>query len=126
MVTPPPVKLPDAGWVELDAAAVQSAHESMADMGIDGLVPVAQKIGMEQVAHLDEEGLQRYMKEAVTVSNDSPVLLDRFLDDAVEMDVDAMPLVRIPGATISAGVAVAFDTPVRDDVRGWIGLRWSN
>ena len=39
---------------------------------------------------IDEEGLRRYMKEAVTVSNDSPVLLDRFLDDAVEMDVDAI------------------------------------
>jgi len=38
----------------------------------------------------NEEGLQRYMKEAVSVSNDSPVLLDRFLDDAVEMDVDAI------------------------------------
>jgi carbamoyl-phosphate synthase large subunit len=38
----------------------------------------------------DEEGLRRYMKEAVSVSNESPVLLDRFLDDAVEMDVDAI------------------------------------
>jgi SNF2 family DNA or RNA helicase len=54
------VKLPDSGWVELDAAAVQSAHEAMADMGVDGLVPVAQKIGLEQVAHLDEEGLERF------------------------------------------------------------------
>jgi len=34
--------------------------------------------------------LSRYMKEAVTVSNDSPVLLDRFLNDAVEVDVDAI------------------------------------
>lgn len=54
------VKLPDAGWVELDPAAVQSAHESMAEMGIDGLLPVAQKIGLEQVAHLDEQALQRF------------------------------------------------------------------
>ncbi len=38
----------------------------------------------------NEEELQRYMREAVTVSNDSPVLLDRFLDDAVEVDVDAI------------------------------------
>ena len=38
----------------------------------------------------NEADLQRYMKEAVSVSNDSPVLLDRFLDDAVEMDVDAI------------------------------------
>ncbi len=54
------VKLPDAGWVELDSNAVQSAHEAMAEMGVDGLVPVARKIGLEQVAHLDEAGLQRF------------------------------------------------------------------
>jgi len=54
------VKLPDSGWVELDSAAVQNAHEAMADMGVDGLIPVAQKLGMEQVAHLDEEGLKRF------------------------------------------------------------------
>ncbi|PKM05583.1 MAG: carbamoyl-phosphate synthase large subunit, partial [Gammaproteobacteria bacterium HGW-Gammaproteobacteria-7] len=35
-----------------------------------------------------EEDLARYMREAVKVSNDSPVLLDRFLDHAVEVDVD--------------------------------------
>jgi len=34
--------------------------------------------------------LQHYMKTAVSVSNDAPVLLDRFLDDAVEVDVDAI------------------------------------
>jgi len=33
--------------------------------------------------------LERYMREAVRVSNDSPVLLDRFLNDATEVDVDA-------------------------------------
>jgi carbamoyl-phosphate synthase large subunit len=37
-----------------------------------------------------EEELKRYMREAVKVSNDSPVLLDRFLDDAIEVDVDAI------------------------------------
>ena len=34
--------------------------------------------------------LEHYMKTAVSVSNDAPVLLDRFLDDAVEVDVDAI------------------------------------
>ncbi|MCF8192557.1 MAG: ATP-grasp domain-containing protein, partial [Burkholderiales bacterium] len=34
--------------------------------------------------------LERYMREAVKVSNDSPVLLDRFLNDAIEVDVDAI------------------------------------
>ncbi len=38
----------------------------------------------------DEKDLRRYMREAVKVSNDSPVLLDRFLDDAIEVDVDAI------------------------------------
>ena len=38
----------------------------------------------------EEADLQRYMREAVKVSNDSPVLLDRFLNDAIEIDVDAI------------------------------------
>ncbi|HYE33852.1 carbamoyl-phosphate synthase large subunit [Methylocaldum sp.] len=38
----------------------------------------------------NDEDLSRYMREAVSVSNESPVLLDRFLDDAIEMDVDAI------------------------------------
>jgi len=44
--------------------------------------------GMEIV--YNEEELSRYMKTAIQVSNDSPVLLDRFLDDAIEVDVDAI------------------------------------
>jgi thymidine kinase len=54
------VKLPDAGWVELDAQAVQAAHETMAELGVEGLSSNGQKIGLEQVAHLSEEGLQRF------------------------------------------------------------------
>jgi len=42
-----------------------------------------------EIVH-DVEDLQRYMREAVSVSNDSPVLLDRFLDDAIEVDIDAI------------------------------------
>src|SRR5690625_4290907 len=37
-----------------------------------------------------EDELRRYMREAVEVSNDSPVLLDHFLDYAIEIDVDAI------------------------------------
>jgi superfamily II DNA or RNA helicase len=54
------VKLPNAGWVELDTHAVQGAHEAMADMGLDGLVAVPQKVGMEHVAHLGEEEFTRF------------------------------------------------------------------
>ena len=38
----------------------------------------------------DETALRRYMTEAVKVSNDSPVLLDYFLDRAIEVDIDAV------------------------------------
>lgn len=38
----------------------------------------------------NEDELRRYMTDAVSVSNESPVLLDRFLDDAIEVDVDAI------------------------------------
>ncbi len=37
-----------------------------------------------------EEELKRYMREAVKVSNDSPVLLDHFLNSAIEVDIDAV------------------------------------
>ncbi|MBS7405684.1 MAG: carbamoyl-phosphate synthase large subunit, partial [Oxalobacter sp.] len=42
-----------------------------------------------EIVH-DQTGLERYMREAVKVSNDSPVLLDRFLNDAIEVDVDCI------------------------------------
>lgn len=42
-----------------------------------------------QIVH-DEKGLLRYMKEAVQASPDHPVLLDRFLNQAIELDVDAL------------------------------------
>jgi carbamoyl-phosphate synthase large subunit len=42
-----------------------------------------------EIVH-SEADLTRYMKEAVKVSNDSPVLLDRYLNDAIEVDVDCM------------------------------------
>lgn len=38
----------------------------------------------------DEESLVRYMKEAVKASEDHPVLIDRYLEDAIEVDVDAI------------------------------------
>lgn len=42
-----------------------------------------------EVVH-DSNDLKRYMQQAVDVSNDAPVLLDRFLDDAIEVDIDAI------------------------------------
>ena len=42
-----------------------------------------------EIVH-EQRDLERYMREAVKVSNDSPVLLDRFLNDAIECDVDCI------------------------------------
>jgi len=69
----------------------------------DGAVALANEIGYPlvvrpsyvlggramEIVHSDED-LDRYMHEAVQVSNDSPVLLDHFLDHAIEVDVDAV------------------------------------
>jgi carbamoyl-phosphate synthase large subunit len=38
----------------------------------------------------DQKGLHRYMREAVRVSGDNPVLIDRYLNDAIEVDVDCI------------------------------------
>jgi len=42
-----------------------------------------------EIVH-EQKDLERYMRDAIKVSNDSPVLLDRFLNDAIEVDVDAL------------------------------------
>ncbi|HJL53898.1 MAG TPA: carbamoyl-phosphate synthase large subunit, partial [Arenicellales bacterium] len=42
-----------------------------------------------EIVHSREE-LERYLREAFRVSNESPILLDRFLSDAIEVDVDAI------------------------------------
>ena len=54
-----------------------------------------------EVVH-GESDLARYVRDAVKVSNDSPVLLDRFLDNAVEVDVDL--IADDTGATLIGGV----------------------
>jgi carbamoyl-phosphate synthase large subunit len=59
-----------------------------------------------EIVH-EQRDLERYMKEAVKVSNDSPVLLDRFLNDAIECDVDCLRDQGVdgkPGVTFIGGV----------------------
>ena len=51
-----------------------------------------------EIVH-EQRDLERYMREAVKVSHDSPVLLDRFLNDAIECDVDAI----CDGSTVFIG-----------------------
>ncbi len=73
------------------AHSVDTAVSLAAEIGYPLVVRPSYVLGgraMEIV--YNEEELQRYMLTAVSVSNDSPVLLDRFLDDAIEVDVDAI------------------------------------
>ncbi len=71
--------------------AIEQAVEKAAGIGYPLVVRPSYVLGgraMEIV--YDEADLRRYFQTAVSVSNDAPVLLDRFLDDAVEVDVDAI------------------------------------
>jgi len=85
------VKLPNSGWVELDTAAVQSAHEAMADLGVAGLIAVPQKVGMENVAHLGEAEFSRFADTA-----DAKALRARVAD------FKGVPSVAIPGGVKAA------------------------
>ncbi len=73
------------------ARNAEAAVEAARGMGFPLVVRPSYVLGgraMEIV--YSEEGLLNYMQNAVKVSNDSPILLDRFLDNAVELDVDAI------------------------------------
>ena len=73
------------------ATSEKEALEKAAAIGYPVLVRPSYVLGgraMRRV-HSDEE-LRLYMSEAVKVSNHSPVLIDKFLQDAVELDVDAI------------------------------------
>lgn len=70
---------------------MQEALERAEEIGFPLVVRPSYVLGgraMEIVYDLKD--LTRYLNEAVKVSNDSPVLLDRFLDDAIEVDIDAI------------------------------------
>ena len=73
------------------ARAEDQAIAMAAEIGYPLVVRPSYVLGGRAMEIVREEAdLQRYMREAVKVSNDSPVLLDRFLNDAIEVDVDAL------------------------------------
>jgi carbamoyl-phosphate synthase large subunit len=79
------------------------ALEKAAELGYPLVVRPSYVLGGRamEIVH-EQRDLERYMREAVKVSNDSPVLLDRFLNDAIECDVDCL---RDPGGhTFIGGV----------------------
>ena len=69
----------------------EQALRCAADIGYPLVVRPSYVLGGRAMEIVHEQAdLERYMREAVKVSNDSPVLLDRFLNDAIEVDVDAI------------------------------------
>jgi len=78
---------PEGGTATSKTEALELAHE----IGYPVLVRPSYVLGGRamRVVHDDAE-LEHYIEEAVRVSPDKPILVDQFLDDAVELDVDAV------------------------------------
>ncbi len=73
------------------AASLEEAIAGAATIGYPVLVRPSYVLGgRAMVIAYDEETVVRYMKEAVEYSQDRPVLIDHFLEDAIEVDVDAL------------------------------------
>jgi carbamoyl-phosphate synthase large subunit len=85
------------------ARAEPEALEKAAALGYPLVVRPSYVLGGRamEIVH-EQRDLERYMREAVKVSHDSPVLLDRFLNDAIECDVDCIRDAQ--GATFIGGV----------------------
>ena len=73
------------------ATSAEQAFRLAAEIGYPLVVRPSYVLGGRAMEIVYQESeLAQYMNEAVKVSNESPVLLDRFLDDAIEVDVDAV------------------------------------
>src|SRR5271169_3941272 len=73
------------------AASIEEAVEGARQVGFPVLVRPSYVLGgRAMVIAYDEETVVRYMKEAVQYSQDRPILIDHFLEDAIEVDVDAL------------------------------------
>ena len=73
------------------ATSAEQAHAIIDEIGLPAVIRPSYVLGgraMELVHNKSD--LDRYMREAVVVSGSNPVLIDRFIDHAVEVDVDAL------------------------------------
>src|SRR5512141_104721 len=73
------------------ATSIEEAVEGAKRIGFPVLVRPSYVLGgRAMVIAYDEQSIVRYMQEAVEYSHDRPVLIDHFLEDAIEVDVDAL------------------------------------
>jgi carbamoyl-phosphate synthase large subunit len=83
------LNIPQAAGVM--ATSLEEAIEGAKHVGYPVVVRPSYVLGgRAMVIAYDEESVVRYMKEAVEYSHDRPVLIDHFLEDAIEVDVDAL------------------------------------
>ena len=83
------LQIPQAAGVM--ATSLEEAIEGAKQVGYPVVVRPSYVLGgRAMVIAYDEESVIRYMKEAVEYSHDRPVLIDHFLEDAIEVDVDAL------------------------------------
>jgi carbamoyl-phosphate synthase large subunit len=72
-------------------ASVEEAVEAAKKIGFPVLVRPSYVLGgRAMVIAYDDDTIMQYMKQAVEYSQDRPVLIDKFLEDAIEVDVDAL------------------------------------
>ncbi len=94
---------PEGGTATSESEALELAH----DIGYPVLVRPSYVLGGRAMRVVeDDPELEEYIEEAVRVSPDKPILVDQFLDDAVELDVDAV-------ADVGASHAPASETESR-------------
>ncbi|MDZ5809792.1 carbamoyl-phosphate synthase large subunit [Halorubrum sp. AD140] len=78
---------PEGGTATSEGEALELAHE----IGYPVLVRPSYVLGGRAMRVVEDDAeLEEYIEEAVRVSPDKPILVDQFLDDAVELDVDAV------------------------------------
>ena len=104
---------PEGGTAKSEAEALELAH----DIGYPVLVRPSYVLGGRamDVVYSDAE-LEEYIEEAVRVAPDKPILVDEFLADAVELDVDAVADVRNSSPRNSAAHQKSEISEDSDDV----------
>jgi carbamoyl-phosphate synthase large subunit len=114
---------PEGGSATSEAEALELAN----DIGYPVLVRPSYVLGGRAMDVVyDDEELKEYIEEAVRVSPDKPILVDEFLDDAVELDVDAVAdgedvliggvMEHVESAGVHSGDSACMIPPQADEV----------